>query len=144
MEQGQRLAVLEHSDLNALRASRQASLRRCQAELLDAVMEAAKGGAMKAEDTNDVFFLGRLALAFSENERATRELALKEQQLELKRREVEAAEKKLNAALAKEQAIHEKAEKAKRAIEAAKAKGGVLPAEVEKAVLGIYGVTEAN
>lgn len=115
-----------------------------QAELLDALMEAAKSGSLKSESATDAFFLGRLALAFSESERKEREIVVKEQALELKRREVDAAEKKLNAALGKERAIREAAEKAKRAMAAAKAAGGTLSDEVEKEILAIYGLTEAN
>jgi len=40
--------------------------------------------------------------------------------------------------------IRDQAEKAKKAMEAAKARGGELPQDVEKQILAIYGLTEAN
>jgi len=78
-------------------------------------------------------------------------LALEGEKIRLKRAKLEQDNQRL--ALDREKfeglktkllGIRDQAEKAKKAMEAAKARGGELPQDVEKQILAIYGLTEAN
>jgi fructose-specific component phosphotransferase system IIB-like protein len=112
-----------------------------QAELLDVLFDAAQEGKLSEIGPTGA---ARLALAFQENARRDREVAVKEQLVGVREREIVILEKKLADALDRQHAVREQAQRAKKAMEAAKASGGQLPEEVEKQVLAIYGLTEAN
>jgi len=112
-----------------------------QAELLDVLFDAAQEGKLGEIGPTGA---ARLALAFQESDRRSREVAVKEQLVGVREREIVILEKKLADALDRQHAVREQAQRAKKAMEAAKASGGQLPEEVEKQVLAIYGLTEAN
>lgn len=100
-----------------------------KAELLDAFYEAARDGELAKTPP---FFLGKLAVAFAENDRKERELKVREQQLELDRRKLEALEKKLLAADAAKAKAREVVERA----------GDSISPKVREEILSIYGLDQ--